>query len=151
MAKVFCKKCGARGSSKCPHCRKVFMDFPNNDLERTAQQWLERYVRVRVADPWEKQRYPGEDIEYRVEFWTYEQSESEAIFSVLDSLRFWLPLANLKVASCIHEWSLMPGEVSSIGCGHVGSLDLEVPPDPFAKELDPQEIDILNQIDGYQD
>jgi len=84
--------------------------------------------------------YVSENGESRheVSFWTYAKDDQNAIERILRTLQFVLtdkddPI-NIMVASCIHDWELMPGIKSEIDCGHVGPQNDNVPDDPFAKE-----------------
>lgn len=75
----------------------------------------------------------GEEVRFKVAFWTYEASEEAAILSVLNALKSALPQINLQVAACVHDWQLMPGTKSSIGCGcESAPVGTSVPPDPYA-------------------
>jgi hypothetical protein len=73
-------------------------------------------------------------IKHEVYFESHQPTDSEAIAAVLQILQHLLtqPGINLTVASCVHNWEIMPGLKSEIGCGHVGPLAI-VPPDPFTK------------------
>jgi hypothetical protein len=116
----YCKKCGLRADSKCPHCRNVFPKRLS-----PAQQCLEMIIKVKQVS--------NHDIPTR---WVYveikKSSEEEAILSVLETLKACFDAgADLKVAACVHEWELMPGVESEIGCGCVGPHNVVVPADPF--------------------
>jgi hypothetical protein len=94
------------------------------------------FMNVQIQDSADRESRiaKGEDARFIVSFWTYELSNDEAAASVLQTLAEYLPLANLKVAACVHDWSLLPGEKSSIGCGHIGKPQYaeNIPPDPYA-------------------
>jgi hypothetical protein len=137
MPAIYCKKCGIRGFSKCPHCRSIFTDrMPMN------QDILDSFVHARDISPKDDNgqpiHYTGGDhideivMKHEVYFETYADTPEEAIKRVLESLQELLRgHVNIDVASCVHEWELMPGERSSIGCGHTGP-ETTVPNDPFA-------------------
>lgn len=132
MAAIYCKKCGLRGDSKCPHCRSVFADRNPNEVARWEQEALERLLMVRSIENTTTQK--GES-RFIVGVWTYATDSQEALKKGLDRLNYALNTqgVNLKVAACIHDWELMPGVESSIGCGHKGP-DGSVPEDPFASK-----------------
>lgn len=135
MAKIYCTKCGVRGNSKCPHCRSIFSDSPEDFKQRAAQDYFEMFMAVAPRDDSDRKRLDnGEDARFEVKFWTFSESEDEAIHSILNGLKEYLPLVNLEVASCVHNWELMPGEISSIGCGHIGPPKYieTIPADPYA-------------------
>jgi hypothetical protein len=74
--------------------------------------------------------YTGREVYFR----SYAKTDEEAIAEVLNMLKAVFKRdINMKVATCVHDWELMPGVKSSIDCGHVGP-DREVPANPFAKE-----------------
>jgi hypothetical protein len=137
MPTVYCKKCGITGFSKCPHCRSIFADGMPMEMEL-----LDNFIHVRDISPKDENgqptRYTGGDhegeivVKHEVYFETYADTQDIAMERVLSSLQSLLSQhINIKVASCVHEWELAPGEVSSIGCGHVGP-EAKVPSDPFA-------------------
>jgi hypothetical protein len=126
MAKVYCKKCGLRGHSKCPYCRSVFSETNHGSLAQDIWENLGC-----VTD------LPGEDNQFLVGSRVFAENEEEALrkgVTILGSF-FTDPEFNMQVAGCVHEWALMPGERSSIGCGHVGEQSAIVPPDPYTKEI----------------
>ena len=138
MTTIYCKKCGFRGNSKCPHCRSIFTRYPNPDrtdegyLKSTVLEYFETFMGVQKID-----KEDGEDgnARYQVTFWTYAKSYDEAIAKVLRSLTGYIPRIEgmEKVLACVHEWDIMPGLKSEIGCGHAGPpAGTEIPPDPFA-------------------
>lgn len=134
MAKIYCTKCGIRGSSKCPHCRSIFGDRPSDEKQVAAQEYFEMFMSVGLKNKDDREKLAaGNEVRFTVNFWTYDVNEDGAMASILDSLKSYLPLANLTVAACVHDWQLLPGEASSIGCGHegarVGTLVLN---DPYA-------------------
>lgn len=127
MSAIYCKKCGLRGDSKCPHCRSIFSNAPY------AQEMFEQFLNVRKFD---KDEEPGSDGQRRwlVGVWTYAVTDQEAMGRCLRSLQAFLtdPEINIEVVACLHDWDLMPGVKSSIGCGCVGAANDNVPADPFA-------------------
>lgn len=145
MPEIYCKKCGLRGHSKCPYCRSIFPAHShglsdNDALRQMAQEYFENFVEVGLYENDEQRRKEdyeklnnGESVRFRVSFWTYSNDRSYALASILERLAELLPLVNIKVAACIHEWEFMPGQESSIGCGHKGKKRAKVPPDPFAQ------------------
>ena len=134
MPEIYCTKCGIQGSSKCPHCRSVFSDHPKNEQQRWAQDYFEMFMNVGLKNRDDKAKLEaGEQVRFQVSFWHYANNDEEAIASILGSLHDALPLANLTVASCIHDWQLMPGEASSIGCGcESAPAGTAIPDNPFA-------------------
>lgn len=140
MPTIYCTKCGVRGSSKCPHCRSIFSN-PKPKLENgetdymkaEAQEFFEMFASVKIdTESMKNRKDEHDDVRHFVSFWTYAQSESEALEKTLERLKFLLPLTNIKVAACVHDWAIAPGEKSSIGCGHEGDPSAVMPPDPFA-------------------
>lgn len=130
MASVVCKKCGVRGDSKCPHCRIVFMDRIKNSIQGYALDGIEMRIACTEADD-----RIGTDgtRKHLVSFWTYAETRDQAMEKILRWLKEainLLPDPLIKVAACDHEWVLMPGISSEIGCGHIGE-EFEVPSDPF--------------------
>jgi hypothetical protein len=101
-----------------------------------AQEYFEVFMSVGVASKNDRERLEnGEDARFEVKFWTYAPNRDEAILSILKSLKESLPNVNLDVAACVHDWELMPGERSSIGCGHIGpqlSESETLPENPYA-------------------
>jgi hypothetical protein len=102
------------------------------------QELLEQMINVRVViaknDDGSYRKFDDGSLVKHTEVWfqSYQETEEDAIASVLRSLFVVLNAnINMDVAACVHEWELMPGERSSIGCGHVGP-EAEVPADPFA-------------------
>lgn len=134
MRNIYCAKCGIRGSSKCPHCRSVFGSSPTKDEQKWAQEYFEMFMSVGLQNPEDRAKLAnGEEARFTVTFWTYDTSEDTAIAAILGSLKEALQIANLTVAACIHDWQLLPGETSSIGCGHEGApAGTIVPADPYA-------------------
>ena len=132
MARIYCKKCGLRGDSKCPHCRSIFADEHPDPLVASAMESIEAFVSVRADE--HDQSMDGKK-RHHVSFWTYAQDGDEAIRRVLNRVHAAVATKgfNITVASCVHEWSLMPGEKSEIGCGHVGPPNDNVPADPYAE------------------
>lgn len=132
MTKIYCTKCGVTGDSKCPHCRSIFQDPAPVEVQG-AQDYFENFMFVK-ADP---DSIPGADGKrrYFVTFWTYADSEEQALGRVLPRLRSAMinEAVNLKVAGCVHDWQIWPGMKSEIGCGHEGDPDAVVPPNPYAK------------------
>ena len=130
MAKIVCIKCGVRGLSKCPHCRSSFMDRNPDLVVQEALEFVESRIKV------QGDRQIGEDgkQKYTISFWTYATTNDEAMERMLRMLRNNLPDIPgrlLKVAGCDHEWHFLPGEESSIGCGHTEDQEYHIPEDPF--------------------
>lgn len=146
MPDIYCTKCGLRGHSKCPHCRSIFAEnkakTDEEVLRQIAQEFFEDFMEVGLYAPYntedrqfsEKQLANGDTARFRVSFWTYAHNGTEAAEVTLKRLVQALPLVDIKVAACIHDWAIMPGQKSSIGCGHAGDPNAVVPPDPFAKQ-----------------
>jgi hypothetical protein len=137
MAKIYCTKCGIRGISKCPNCRSIFADSRKDDAG-AAQEYFELFMSIGLMNKDDRPRLEaGEEVRFKVAFWTYEATEEAAILSVLNALKSCLPQIDLQVAACVHDWQLMPGETSSIGCGcespPVGTI---VPPNPYAEVVE---------------
>ena len=134
MAKIYCTKCGIRGFSKCPHCRSVFSEGRKDDAS-WAQEYFELFMSVGLQNKEDRERLKaGEEVRFQVSFWHYAASEEAAILSILDSLRAALPQINLQVAACVHDWQMIPGEKSSIGCGcESAPVGTVVPANPYAE------------------
>ena len=134
MAKIYCTKCGIRGFSKCPHCRSIFANSRKDDAG-AAQEYFEMFMSVGLANKDDRAKLAaGNEVRFSVSFWTYEANEEAAILSILNSLKSCLPKINLQVAACVHDWRLMPGEKSSIGCGCEGQpVGTVVPANPYAE------------------
>lgn len=132
MAKIYCTKCGIRGMSKCPHCRSIFADSRKDDAG-AAQEYFEMFMSIGLMNKDDRPRLEaGEEVRFKVAFWTYEASEEAAILSVLNALKSCLPKIDLQVAACVHDWQLIPGEESSIGCGcESAPAGTVIPPDPY--------------------
>ena len=133
MTKVYCTKCGIRGTSKCPHCRSVFGSSPKDEKQRAAQEYFEMFLTVGLVNNDDRPKVEaGEEVRHKVSFWTYDASEEAAIKSILGSLTHYLPLADLTIAACVHDWQLKPGERSTIGCGHEGApKGTPIPDNPY--------------------
>jgi len=131
MKTVYCKKCGLRAISKCPHTRNIFPDN-NPFVQSGAQGTLEQFLKV-IRYPGEEKHEPLPDgtVRWLVGSWTYAKTEDEAIMQVLTRFLQTLgtPGLNFKVAACVHEWELLPGQKCDLGC-HVGPL-IPVPEDPY--------------------
>ena len=134
MATIYCTKCGIRGWSKCPHCRSIFANGRKDD-SGAAQEYFEMFMTVGLQNREDKALLDeGKDVRFKVSFWTYEANEEAAILSILNSLKSCLPQINLEVAACVHDWRLMPGEKSSIGCGcESAPVGTVIPADPYAE------------------
>jgi len=134
MAKVYCKKCGLRGWSKCTHCRNIFPDKNPDAIIDVAQEYFETFMTVEE----DHDTPPADDGKHRYEisFWTYASTDHAAMLSTLERLQQLLaiPGLSLKVAACIHQWELEPGEKSSMGCGHVGPEVKRMPANPYEKK-----------------
>jgi hypothetical protein len=134
MAKIYCKKCGLRGDSKCPNCRHVFADNNPND-KIGSQEFLETFLHVRK---WDKEQTPSQhdgSQRWLVGVWTYALTDQDALTISLQRLQEVLtdPNVNITVAACAHDWKLMPGQKSDIGCGCVGPENDNVPADPYKR------------------
>jgi hypothetical protein len=131
MARIYCVKCGLRGDSKCPHCRNIFPDSNKNSDARTAQATFELCGAVRQCDE-EKEGRVHKYIAGLIEYAESSQQAIERAYTAM-YIAFNTPGFSLRVECCLHEWALMPGEESEIGCGHVGK-QTTVPPDPYDME-----------------
>jgi hypothetical protein len=140
---VYCTKYGIRGFSKNPHSRSVFTDLP---LE---MELLDNFINVLNTSPKDENGQPahytgGEHegeivVKHEVYFETYADTGEAAIKRVLEQLQRLLSgHVNLDVASCLHEFEIMPGEHSSVD-GYVGP-EATVPPDPFAKSKEKRKV-----------
>lgn len=134
MKNIYCTKCGVRGTSKCPNCRSIFGSRPTNEKQVAAQEYFEMFMSIGLKNKDDRAKIAeGNEAQHLVSFWHYAHDGQEAATSILSSLQHYLPLANLEVAACLHDWQLLPGETSSIGCGCEGpAVGTPVPPDPYA-------------------
>lgn len=134
MATIYCTKCGIRGWSKCPHCRSIFASGRKDDAQMN-QEYFEMFMSVGLKNKDDRAKLEaGEDARFTVAFWTFEKTEEAAILSILHCLKESLPKINLEVAACVHDWQMMPGEKSSIGCGcESAPVGTVIPADPYAE------------------
>lgn len=137
MARIYCTKCGIRGDSKCPHHRSVFPDRMPDE-----QDALDNFIKVRTQykldDYGNRATYKwgpheGELVCHKeVYFESYKNTDEEALLQVISFLQrvFSNGTIDLKVATCVHQWELMPGVHAEIGCC-IGPINDNVPVDPF--------------------
>jgi hypothetical protein len=125
-----------RGKSKCPHCRTIFAEQPPSgtkelDLAYGAQEYFESFMSVKAEGPINKL---DKKQRFFVSFWTFATSHDEAATKVLKRLsEVFATSVNLKVAACMHDFEIMPGQKSDISCGHVGAPAAIVPHNPYEK------------------
>lgn len=105
MSNVVCVKCGLEGTSKCPHCRTVFPEFPEED----RMLWFDVEAlehRIILSD------------EKKVSFRVYDDEDWLSVLKVLRKYLAILKDEHLKTLACKHQFEFKPGCKSSIDCGH---------------------------------
>ena len=114
MSNIKCKKCGEFAYSKCPYCRNI---FPEDQIVTFYSNMITVKQEVIPADQW-VDNLPRTKITFSINTWHVpdEKETPEQQFLVL--LKGLLKLEYPERALCNHRWEFLPGESSSIGCGH---------------------------------
>jgi hypothetical protein len=119
---VICTKCGIEASSKCPHCRNVFVcsDDPNVELATHMQSYMTATRGSYIGKSFKKD--DGNDLVITV-YWLHDANggKDTSLVENLKNLRDILSKMSdkhIEIFCCQHDWQFKPGEHSSIGCSH---------------------------------
>jgi len=118
---VVCTKCGTQASSKCPHCRSVFVTDDSNDARYASL--LQSFMLVDRGNYRDKsfKDAEGPDLilakDWRCDVDGKPTTLEENLICLRDTLGKMSDNC-IRMFCCKHDWQFAEGCHSSIGCGH---------------------------------
>jgi len=114
MSNIQCKLCGAKANSKCPYCRNI---FPEDQITTMYSNLIELKKEEVPGDKW-MDGVPRQQISLTITTHRRLEEKESAEDILLGLVKGLANLEHPEQVLCVHQWEFLPGEESSIGCGH---------------------------------